>query len=103
MNVRLGPCLLTVRKSSRFSRPKPEGTSSHLLLGAQDQRLGAEHKTNFLVVTQEPLLTTLQTRKLASFGHVKRHDSISRTILQGMHPWGVRDFVVGIGNAGWTT
>ena len=50
-----------------------------------------EHKTNdwvrskidFLVGPQEPLLATVKRRKLAWFGHVTRHDSLSRTILQG--------------------
>ncbi|GFR70754.1 retrovirus-related Pol polyprotein LINE-1 [Elysia marginata] len=40
-----------------------------------------------LVVTyvgpQEPLLATVKRRKLAWFGHVTRHDSLSKTILQG--------------------
>ncbi|GFS20303.1 endonuclease-reverse transcriptase [Elysia marginata] len=32
---------------------------------------------------QEPLLATVKRRKLAWFGHVTRHDSLSKTILQG--------------------
>ena len=43
-----------------------------------------EHKTNdwvpskisFLVCPQEPLLATVERRKLACFGHVTRHDSL---------------------------
>ncbi|GFR94579.1 endonuclease-reverse transcriptase [Elysia marginata] len=31
----------------------------------------------------EPLLATVKRRKLAWFGHVTRHDSLSKTILQG--------------------
>ncbi len=50
-----------------------------------------EHKTNdwvrskinFLVGPQEPLLATVKRRKLAWFGHVTRHNSLSKTILQG--------------------
>ena len=50
-----------------------------------------EHKTNdwvrskinFLVGRQEPLLATVQRRKLAWFGRVTRHDSLSKTIIQG--------------------
>ena len=38
---------------------------------------------NFLVSSQEPLLATVKRRKLAWFGHVTRHDSLSKTILQG--------------------
>ena len=49
-----------------------------------------EHKTNdwvqskiiFLVGPREPLLATVKRRKLAGFGHVTRHDSLSKTILQ---------------------
>ncbi|GFS07296.1 endonuclease-reverse transcriptase [Elysia marginata] len=32
---------------------------------------------------QEPLLATVKRRKLARFGHVTRHDSLSKTVLQG--------------------
>ncbi|GFR76294.1 UDP-glucuronosyltransferase 2A1-like [Elysia marginata] len=35
------------------------------------------------VSPQEPLLATVKRRKLAWFGHVTRHDSLSKTILQG--------------------
>ena len=50
-----------------------------------------DHKTNDFVrqkVTiyagrQEPLLATVRRRKLAWYGHVCRHDSLSKTILQG--------------------
>ena len=50
-----------------------------------------EHKTNiwvwskinFIVGSQEPLLATVKKRKLARFGHVTCHDSLSKTILQG--------------------
>ena len=31
----------------------------------------------------EPVLTTVKRRKLAWFAHVTRHDSLSKTILQG--------------------
>ena len=51
----------------------------------------AEHKTNVYVrgrITalagpQEPLLATIRRRKLAWFGHVTRHNTLSKTILQG--------------------
>ena len=32
---------------------------------------------------REPLLATVKRRKLAWFGHVTRHDSLSKTVLQG--------------------
>ena len=40
-------------------------------------------KIDILVGSQEPLLATVRRRKLAWFGHVTRHDSLSKTILQG--------------------
>ena len=50
-----------------------------------------EHETNDLVRSminllagpQEPLLATVKRRKLAWFGHVTCHYSLSKTILQG--------------------
>ena len=50
-----------------------------------------EHKTNdwfwskinFIERPQEPLLVTVKRQKVAWFGHVTRHDSLSITILQG--------------------
>ncbi|MGL4418375.1 MAG: reverse transcriptase domain-containing protein [Plesiomonas shigelloides] len=50
-----------------------------------------EHKTNeyvrntitSLVGPHEPLLATVKRRKLAWFGHVTRHNTLSKTILQG--------------------
>ena len=50
-----------------------------------------EHKTNDyvrkkikdLVGPQEPLLATVKQRKLVWFGHVTRHTTLSKTILQG--------------------
>ena len=46
-------------------------------------------KINCLVGPQEPLLATVKKRKLASFGHVTRHDSLSKTIPLGA-TFGVR-------------
>ena len=40
-------------------------------------------KISFLVGPQEPPLATVKRRKPARFGHVSRHDSLSKTILQG--------------------
>jgi hypothetical protein len=34
------------------------------------------------VAPQEPLLATVERRKLAWFGHVTRHNSLCKTILQ---------------------
>ena len=51
----------------------------------------AERKTNNFVLEQvtvlsgpqEPLLSIIKRRKLVYFGHVTRHDSIPKTVLQG--------------------
>ena len=40
-------------------------------------------KINSLVGAQEPALATVKRRKLAWFGHVTRHKSLSKTIPQG--------------------
>ena len=41
MAVKRGPCLLTLKKNPGFQNQVPGETSLHLLLGAQDQQLGA--------------------------------------------------------------
>ena len=40
-------------------------------------------KIKELVGEQEPLLTTVKRRKLGFFGHTTRHDTLTKTILQG--------------------
>ena len=77
-----------------------EETSPYLLLGAQDQRL-VRSKINCLVGPREPLLATVKRGKLAWFGRVTRHDSLSKTSFRAS--WIVGDDVVGRGNVGWTT
>ena len=42
-----------------------------------------QSKINFFVGPEEHLLTTVKRQKLAWFRHVTRHDSLSKTILQG--------------------
>ena len=42
-----------------------------------------QSKINFLVNPQEPLLATVKRQKLAWFRQVTRHNSLSKTILQG--------------------
>ncbi|KAL8587661.1 hypothetical protein ACOMHN_045350 [Nucella lapillus] len=60
--------------------------------GQQELRIHySEHKTNeyvrqridTLAGKQEPLLSVVKRRKLTWFGHVNRHDSLAKTILQG--------------------
>ena len=53
-----------------------------------------EHKIDFLVDPQEPLLATDKRRKLARFGHVTRHDSLSKPVLQGV-PWSEEEVLDG--------
>ena len=55
-------------------------------------------KINFLVVPQEPFQATVERRKLAWFGHVTRHDSLSKTIPQGTlagwaMPWSAEEIL----------
>ena len=80
----------------------PEETSPRLLLEAQEQRLGAEQDPLPCGPIQEPVQATVKRQKLAWFRHVTRHNSLSKTILQGTLEGG-RRAVVGRGNAGWTT
>ena len=42
-----------------------------------------QSKIYFLVDPKKPLLAHVKRRKLAWFGHVTHHDSLSKTILQG--------------------
>ena len=51
-----------------------------------------------LVDPQEPLLAAVKKWKLTWLGHATHHDSLSKTILQGI----LEGTMVGRGNAGWT-
>ena len=57
-------------------------------------------KVNLLVGPQELLLATVKRRKLAWFGHVTRHDSLSETVFQSTLNGGRR---CGRQNAGRTS
>ena len=63
MAVKYGPCLLilTKKKDPGVRNQVPEETSPHPLLGAQDQRLGAD-KINFFMGPQDPRLPTVKRR-----------------------------------------
>ena len=79
------------RLSSVFS------SNGTLISASADPHCGASRRTippasdyflqffvgNFLVGPQEPLLTTVKSRKLAEFGHITCHNSLSKTTLQG--------------------
>ena len=49
-----------------------------------------QNKINFLVGFQELLLATVKRQKLAWFGHVTCHDSLSKTILRSTLEGGFR-------------
>ena len=91
MAVKHGPCLLTVKKNIQAFETKCMRKVLRLFY--------LEHKTNdcvrskikFLVGPQEPLLATAKRRKLALFGHVTRHASLSKSSFRS--PWRVGDAV----------
>ena len=60
-----------------------EETSLHISHLMHKTSYSVHSKINFLVGPQKPLLTTVKRQKLAWFGHVTRHDSLSKTILPG--------------------
>ena len=62
-----------------FTHTSLSWSISYLEHNTNDQ---VRSKINFLVGPQEPLLATVKRRKLARFGHVTCHDSLSETILQ---------------------
>ena len=70
-------------KGSRLSEPKAGGNFSVYSYLEHKTNDWVRGKINFLVGPQEPLLATVKRRKLAWFGHVTRHVSLSKTILQG--------------------
>ena len=99
MCVRHGPCLLTEEKKIHTLEVK----CVRKLL----RMLSLENKTNDGVEQnqlpcgpQEPLLATVKRRKLAWFGHLTHHDSLSTSF---MAPWRAGNATVGRRNDGWTT
>ena len=80
-----GPFLLTLKKK----RKKKKTQAFEIKCLRKLLHIFLEHKTNdwvrsktnFLVGPQEPLLATAKRRKLTRFGLIKRHDSLSKTIL----------------------
>ena len=83
MPVKHGPCLLTLRKDSGFRNQVHEKTAPLLLLGAQDQRLGAEHDqlpcrstgTSFGICqeTETYMVRTCHTPQQPLQNHPSRH------------------------------
>ena len=74
----------------------PEETSPHLLLGTQDQRLGAEQD-------QLPCRSTKTSSDGNLHGSGMSHATTASTKLSFRAPWRMGDAVVGRGNAWWTT
>ena len=80
MAVKHGPCLLTEKKKKKIQAFETKCMRKLLRI------FYLEHKTNdwvrrninFLVGPREPLLATVKKRKLAWFGNVTRHDSLSK-------------------------
>ena len=64
--------MLTLRRIQAFENRLPRKQENDLV----------RSKINFPVGPQEPLLATVKRRKLAWFGHVTRHDSLSKTIFE---------------------
>ena len=83
MAVKHCPCLLTVKKGPRFLKPSAWENFSASLIRRTRPTTWVQIKINFLLCPQEPLLAAVKRQKLAWFGHVIHHDSLSKTILQG--------------------
>ena len=80
MAVEHGPCFLTLIQALKTMCLRKLLRISFLEAKTNDW---VRSKINFFVGPQERLLATVTRQKLAWFGHVTRHDSLSRTILQG--------------------
>ena len=81
--VKQGSCFLTLKKRIQVSATKCTRKLLHISYLEHKTNDWVQSKVNFLVGPQEPLLASVKRRKLAKFGHVKRHDSLSKTTLQG--------------------
>ena len=77
----------TVLKESEKRIQSFENKCHRKLLGISwRERKTNEHvqeKMKSLVGQQEPLLATVKRRKLQWFGHISRHNSLAKTIMQG--------------------
>ena len=79
--VKHGPCLLTLKKRIQAFKTKCTRTFFCIFCLEHKTNNWVRSKINFLVGPQEPPLATV--KKLAWFGHVTHHNSLSKTILQG--------------------
>ena len=83
--VKHAPCLLTLKKKERIQAFETKCLRKLLGISYSEHKTNdcVRSKINFLVGPQEPLQATVKGWKLAWFGHVTRHDRLSKTILQG--------------------
>ena len=100
--VKLGPSLLTLKKGSGFQNEVHEETSLYLLLGAQDQRLGAEQDQLPCGSTGTSRGNCQETETGMVLACHTPHATASPTSSFSA-PWRVGDAVVDRGNAGWIT
>ena len=66
-----------------LSKPSAWGNFSVSPTWSTRPTTGCRSKINFIVGPQKPLLATVKRWKRTWFGHVTRHDSLSKTTLQG--------------------
>ena len=85
MAVKHGPCLLdSVQRTKAFGTKCPMKLLNIFYL-EHKTNVWMQSKINFLVGPQEPLLATVNRWKLAWFGHVTRHDCLSKSSFRA--PW----------------
>ena len=53
-------------------------TAASIMAAAQDQRL------DFRTIRMKPMLVKMRKRKMKHFGHIIRHNSLEKTIIQGI-------------------
>ena len=95
--VKHGPCLVNYTKKKKKKKRRTQAFETKCMRKLL-RIFYLEHKTsiwvwskiNFLVGPEECLLAIVKRRKLAWFGHVTRHDSLSKTILRGIFGGGRR-------------
>ena len=80
--VKHEPCSVTLKQKHRLLEPL-EVKLLRISFLEDKTNDWVRNKINFLAGPQEPFLAIVKRRELAWFGHFTRHDSLSRTILQG--------------------
>ena len=82
MAVKHGLCVLTVNKGDPGFRNHVFEETLLVFYLEHETNDEVRSKINFLVGQQEPLLTTVMRRKIAWFGHVTSHDSLSQSMFE---------------------